>query len=61
MFATPTIEVPKCLTVIVAASGFSLVYAILLLLYRLFLHALAHCPGPKFAAATKWLTSTWTS
>ncbi|KAI4086887.1 MAG: hypothetical protein LQ344_007188 [Seirophora lacunosa] len=54
MFATPTIEVPKCLTVIVAASGFSLVYAILLLLYRLFLHPLAHCSGPKFAAATKW-------
>ena len=41
------------LALLLIASG-AAVYGLLLMLYRVTLHPLAHIPGSKIAAATKW-------
>ena len=38
----------------IAICATQLVWAVLLVVYRLFVHPLAKIPGPKFAAATSW-------
>lgn len=42
-------------TLLVTFVSLALVYASVLVIYRLFFHPLASIPGPKLAAATGWV------
>jgi len=48
------VAVPLLIKLVFIILGYALIYAGVLVFYRLKLHPLSKFPGPRFAAATKW-------